>query len=418
MLNRHAFVRTLERIQAKGGFRDHAMLLEISIDDFAELCDHEGIDKGDRLLKKTAELLQAHFRDDLLSRFGDHEFLVLTHTQESPDEVIERCLDMLHQGALQDACELTQAPEFSLGVITASQAKNLSSLELIRRCRRAARRTRTEQTPDSEPINTFNDRAPEALPSSEVDSEIVALIDKALEHDRFRLLYQPIVSLEGDTRENYSVLVRLLDNNGVERDPAWFYQHAAHSERLSEIDRWVIRHAIRELSRHRSIGRKINFHITLSHDGALDDSMLLWVCDCLREFKAKGAWLYFQFDLELLEKHPPELTRLIKGLKKINCKISCNGIGGDFTHHDLLQHYRVELARFSPELTNGLASDIDRQDRLAELNAELQQAGMKTAATGIEDANTLAVLWNMSVNYIQGYFLQAPAPQIDVVDSE
>jgi len=24
----------------------------------------------------------------------------------------------------------------------------------------------------------------------------------------------------------------------------------------------------------------------------------------------------------------------------------------------------------------------------------------------------------MSVNYIQGYFLQAPAPQIDVVDSE
>ncbi len=36
----------------------------------------------------------------------------------------------------------------------------------------------------------------------------------------------------------------------------------------------------------------MNFHVHLSRDGALDDSMLLWICDCLREFKVKGSWLY------------------------------------------------------------------------------------------------------------------------------
>ncbi len=418
LFNRHAFVRALERIQTKGGFRDNAMLMKISIDNFAELCDHEGIDKGDRLLKKTAEILQSHFHDDLLSRFGDHEFLVLTHSRKSPDEVAKHCLDTLHEGSIQRTCELSEPPEFSLGVVTSNQARNLSALELIRRCRRAVRHTRTEREPARQSASTFNDNGPEEPAAPEVDAKIVDLIDSALEHDGFRLLYQPIVSLEGDTRENYSVFVRLPDNNGVEREPAWFYQHASRSQRLSEIDRWVIRRAISELSRHRSIGRKINFHITLSHDGALDDSMLLWVCDCLREFKAKGAWLYFQFDLELLQKRPPKLMRLIQGLKKINCRISCNGIKDDFTHHDLLQHYAVEFVRLSPELTRDLASDAKRQERLAELNAGLQQAGMKTAATGIEDANTLAALWNMNVNYIQGYFLQEPAPQIDVIGNE
>ena len=335
LFNRHAFVGALERIQTTGGFRDNAMLMEISIDNFAELCDREGIDKGDRLLKKTAEILRSHFSDDLLSRFGDHEFLVLTHSRKSPDEVAERCLDTLHQGSIQEACELAEPPEFSLGAITSSQASNLSALELIRRCRRAARYARTERDPASEPISVFNDIDLEEPVVPEVDTEIVGLIDGALEHDGFRLLYQPIVSLEGDTRENYSVFVRLIDENGVEREPAWFYQHANRSERLSEIDRWVIRRAISELSRHRSIGRKINFHITLSHDGALDDSMLLWVCDCPREFKAKGAWLYFQFDLELLQQRPPGLMRLIEGLKKINCQISCNGIKDGFTNYDL-----------------------------------------------------------------------------------
>jgi len=414
LLNRHAFVRALERIHTKEGFRDNAMLLEIRIGNFTELCDHEGIDKGDRLLKKTAEILQFHFREDLLSRFGDHEFLVLTHSNKSADEIIESCLKVLQESAIQQACELAEPPEFNLGAVTSSQAQNLSVLEFIHRCQRAARYSRTEREAASEPVSRFNidDLAEPVAP------EIVNLIDNALEHNGFRLLYQPIVSLEGDTRENYSVFMRLLDDKGIEREPAWFYQHAARSERLSEIDRWIIRHAISELTRHRSIGRKINFHITLSHDGALDDSLLLWVCDCLREFKAKGAWLYFQFELELLQQRPPELMRLIQGLKKINCRISCNGIRDDFTQNDLLQDYQVELVRLSPDLTSDLATNAKRQEQLAELNAELQQAGMKTVATGIEDANTLAALWNMNVNYIQGYFLQEPAPQIDVVGNE
>ncbi len=418
LLNRNAFVRALERIQSEGNLSENTLLMKISIDNFAELCDDEGLDKGDLLLKKTAEMLQADFGGDLLSRFGDHEFLVLTHSNNSPDQVAERCLELLTQGALQEQCELAEPPEFSLGAITCSQASNLSALELVRRCRRASRSVRSEGDNNSEPISVYNDLDLEETVAPEVDTEIVGLIDGALEHDGFRLLYQPLVSLEGDTRENYSVFVRLLDENGVEREPAWFYQHADRSERLSEIDRWVIRRAIGELSRHRNIGRKVNFHITLSRDGALDDSMLLWVCDCLREFKAKGAWLYFQFDVALLQERPPGLMRFIEGLHKINCQISCSGVKDDFSDIELFEHYRVSLVRLSPELSRDMVSNAEHQDRFARLNNRLQEAGFKTAATGIEDANTLAVLWNMSVNYIQGYFLQEPAPQIDAADKD
>ena len=34
--------------------------------------------------------------------------------------------------------------------------------------------------------------------------------------------------------------------------------------------------------------------------------------------------------------------------------------------------------------------------------------GMQTVAERVEDANTMAVIWQLGVQYIQGYFVHAP----------
>ena len=35
-------------------------------------------------------------------------------------------------------------------------------------------------------------------------------------------------------------------------------------------------------------------------------------------------------------------------------------------------------------------------------------AGMQTVAERVEDANTMAVLWQLGVDYIQGHYVQEP----------
>ncbi|RMG33153.1 MAG: EAL domain-containing protein [Gammaproteobacteria bacterium] len=412
LLHRHAFLRSLEALQTREGIPANGLLLGVSIDNFPDLSDEEGMEVADRLLERSAQILGEHLGDALLSRFGEHEFLAFMQTSTAPNEIAAQCLRALQAGELRRQCGLAQEPEFSLSVMSTKHARDLSIHEIIHRCRRAARHARQKRDFNDDPISVFNDigLSPDAV--DDVDSQIVSLIDEALEHDKFRLLYQPIVSLEGDTREDYAIYVRLLDAEGTEREPAWFYRHADQAERLAEIDRWVIRRAIRELAQHRAQGKKVNFHITLSREGALDDSMLLWVCDCLREFRAKGAWLYFQFDYALLREHPPALLRLAEDLRKINCKISCNAIPPDFSDYSLLSLYGVEIARFTPELSADLATDHVRRHRLKALNSELQRQNIRTVATCIENANTLAALWNIGINYVQGYFLQEPTPSI------
>ena len=84
------------------------------------------------------------------------------------------------------------------------------------------------------------------------------LLDQALGTGpaELRLVYQPIVSLMGDSQENYSVLVRLLDAEGVLHEAKEFIGVAAASGRLGEIDRWVINHAVAELASQRANGHR------------------------------------------------------------------------------------------------------------------------------------------------------------------
>ncbi len=241
----------------------------------------------------------------------------------------------------------------------------------------------------------------------------VRLIDEALTNDRLQLMFQPIVSLQGDTRENYSVLVRLQDRNGNLLLPELFLPDAERSGRMLQIDRWVIRHAIQELAQHREEGKKVNFFITLSRDSILEPETLIWVCDCLREFHARGGWITFQIDQVLARELAKPAQRLIEGLKKIKCQIALDHFGLEPGGEALLQQLPVDFARLSPDFTQGLPGDQQKQDRLAQINELIQKEGAKTVATGVEDANCLTVLWTVGIGYIQGFFLQEPSSTIE-----
>ncbi len=141
--------------------------------------------------------------------------------------------------------------------------------------------------------------------------------------------------------------------------------------------------------------------------------MLLWICDCLREFRAKGAWLVLQFDERDVRRSWKPGLALIDGLKKINCRIAISNFVESETSEGMLRHLGVDIVKLSPEFMRDLATDQAQQDRMNAINARLQRNDYKTVASSVEDAASLAILWNVGVNYIQGYFLQEPSNTIN-----
>jgi EAL domain-containing protein (putative c-di-GMP-specific phosphodiesterase class I) len=56
----------------------------------------------------------------------------------------------------------------------------------------------------------------------------------------------------------------------------------------------------------------------------------------------------------------------------------------------------------------GLAVDQHLQQRVRDLVDQAKSKQIGTIAERVEDANTMAVLWQLGVEFIQGYFVNEP----------
>ncbi len=430
LYNRRYLIDQLNEITANTDKNRHDHSLHyIQIDGFKKIRAEVGVINSDKLIKVVASTLSKILSDDeLLSRFGDHTFIILSKKSKlleaEPFAELIRSQIEEHNFAV-DGNEIDLTCSVGIGYLTSD---NLSSQELINQAYNACEAARDEggnivlsydkeemqqhygdeatETDTSEPAS---DKEPETTTDY---SKIDNLIKNALKNDKFKIVYQPIVSLQGDTREHYAVLTRIVDEDNNEVMPGEFIDRAKQINLMSKIDRWIIKHAISELAYHRGQGHKTKFFIHISESGLQDESLLLWICDCLRESNAKGAWIIFQFCEEDIRAHTQNAKKLISGLEKIRCQIAVDRFGLKPNNELMLKHLPINYIKLDPSLTQGLCQSQEKQDKLGDINQSIQDFNIKTIAMGVEDANSLAVLWTVGVNYIQGYFMQKPSETI------
>jgi len=430
LFNRRYLMERLSEVTSDKDIKHNNYALHyIQIDSFQKIRAAVGVVNSDSLIKEIANILRATIDEsDLLSRFGDHTFVILSKKSKllEAEPFAERIRSAIENHAFQPEDSSTQ-PTCSIG-ISYLTSENTLSQELINQAYNACEAACGEggniffsyddeemqqhygsDTDESESTENLTEKEP---PTDDEASRIGQLIEHALENDRFRLVYQPIVSLQGDTREHYAVLIRLLDEDDTEIPPAEFLDHAKHMNLMSKIDRWVIKHSMAELAQQRNQGHKTKFFINISESGIQDESLLLWICDCLRELDAKGAWIIFQLHEADIRAHTQNAKRLIEGLKKIRCQIAVGRFGLTPNNELLLKHMPIDYIKLDQSLTHGLCQSQEKQDRLGEINRTVQSFNIKSIAMGVEDANSLAVLWTVGINYIQGYFMQKPSETI------
>jgi multidomain signaling protein FimX len=249
-----------------------------------------------------------------------------------------------------------------------------------------------------------------------VEDGLMARIQSALEGEGFTLAFQPIVSLMGDSREHYSVLVRLRRPDGTLTSAADIIRSAAGTGRMADIDRWVMRTAFALLSQRRRRGEKAAFFISLSADIVADEGLLIWICDALREFDLRGSWLTFQMQERDALRQAKAWAALAAGLRDIRCRICVN-------QHGLVDAAdsggvgKPDFVKFAPSLVDGLSHDKDKQHHLLELIRLARGRNVRTIITGVDDARSLNLLWDAGIEYVQGDYLQAPETGIDLPQS-
>ncbi|NQD93403.1 GGDEF domain-containing response regulator [Pseudomonas sp. CrR25] len=383
-----------------------ASLAYIRLDRYAALLAEVGLAGIDLLLTDLANLLRAHFAGEAqLARFGDDVFTVL-HLSKAPEQTREGLAALLKkvESHLFDISGRTAQTTLSIGVAGLNE-KTTKAQDVVDRAQRCA-----DELNEGNALKLF-DPADE-LAAAANRGNIVAMVQQALEHNSFRLLFQPIISLRGDSHEHYEVLLRLLNPQGEEVPPTDFLNAAKEAGLGEKIDRWVVLNSIKLLADHRSKGHDTRLFVHLSSASLQDQTLLPWLSVALKAARLPSDALVFQFSEPDAIAYLKQAKTLTQGLNELHCKVALSQFGCALNPFNTLKHLHIDFVKIDGSFSQEL-NKPDSQEALKTLLASLHAQAKLTIVPFVESASVLATLWQAGVNYIQGYYLQGPSQSMN-----
>jgi multidomain signaling protein FimX len=401
LLNRPALLQELkQRLNApiSGGVRYVGI---IRPDGFATLEKDLGASSSESCLIEFATLLKEHAGSkDLVGRLGGVNFLILLERGNEHD--IEAWCT---QFVAACARHVVQVKEQSLAItctigisVVPPQNANLDAIlaDALNSCRRGRQRSGNQVV--------TSDHADTDTRVQSYDAVWIKHIKAALMENRFRLVQQPVASLQGENADMFDVLVRMLDHQGKEVLPAEFLPAAERNDLLKSIDRWVVGASLTFAAQR----RPGCIFVRLSKDTLRDQSFLGWLDLQSKATQAEPARICFQITESIVNNHLTQAQNLSKGLRERGFRFALDNFGSGRDPFGLLETLALDFVKIDGALIQSLHTDNEIQTKVRSLIESTRQRQIQTIAERVESANTMAILWQLGVQYIQGYFVNAP----------
>lgn len=413
LYNRHHLMDTLSqtiaRVQKEGS---DATLAYIALDEFVHKKNQIGISGADLVIGDMAALISACARDNqVVARLSDDAFCILgpQDTIDSMKEVAEN-LRRRVEDYLFEASGRTLQLTVSIGI--AAITENAPQAEdLVGRAHTAADEVRQQE--GHEHGNGINVYEPQLQSHGGSLEGTADAIQQALDNDQFRLLFQPIINLRGEGEEHYEAFVRMLDQNDNEVSPYDFLPPGGPVNTAAKIDRWVVLQTIKQLASHRSKGHETKLFLNLTAETIQDQTFPSWLGVALKAARLPGNSLIFQFSERDATTYLKQARDFCNALRELHCSLSITHFGGALNPFNTLKHLDVDYVKLDGTYTDEIQKDEQSRETVKEMIQTLHQQGKLTVMPLVESASVLATIWQAGVNYIQGYYLQAPTPDMD-----
>jgi EAL domain-containing protein (putative c-di-GMP-specific phosphodiesterase class I) len=202
----------------------------------------------------------------------------------------------------------------------------------------------------------------------------------------------------------YDLVVRMLDETGKEVLPSEFLAAAARTDLMKNIDRWVVGAAMSLCAARKP--HKV--FVRLSRDSMRDQTLGTWLHQQLKSSGVEASRIVVELGEALAMGHLKEAKELRALVTHLGFGFAIENFGSGRDSAQVLNHLVSHYVKIDGSLMQGLANDRPLQEQVKALVDEARDRGSSTIAERVEDANTMAVLWQLGVQYVQGYFVSSP----------
>ena len=247
----------------------------------------------------------------------------------------------------------------------------------------------------------------------EYDLIWVKHLKSALMDDRFRLAQLPIAGLRRESIQMFDLLVRMLDEQGQSVLPSEFIPAAERNNLMKNIDRWMLQAAI-QFCEEQNADRVF---VRLSRQSITDPATVVWLTKEFDEKNFDCSRLVLQVPEVDAAKHIKQTRDLVRHLQKLGVGFALEHFGIDQERYQILDLLKPDYIKVDGEMMHTLINDSKTQDTVGRIVAAAKERNIKTIAERVENANAMAVLFQLGLDYMQGHYVQEPAVVLQEVNT-
>ena len=405
LLGPEVFIQSLNQVIRKTVKKQAYSLCFFELDGYSRIKKNIGITRSDHLLHEISDFMTTHASADVkISRLNSDVYTVLVNA-DTATQCIDKINSLQEEFAAHSFNSIDRAINVSsnIGIVhitdqihTPDQALSLADVACT------VSRNRKQNQPHI--YNPEEDRST----VEHVDQNWTDKIQDALKNNNFKLLFQPIVSLGSEKEIIYEVLLRIKGSGKEDTLPGQFLHFARQSNLESDIDKWVIQHAILTLQKNKNPATRL--FINLSEASLKDISFIEWIEE---HYTSEVPNLVFEIPEYSALKWQSETLHFIQEIKSLKGEICIDQFGNHPESKQQINALQADFHKIDGAFVSNLSTNRKHQSIVHNICHGSEKSATKTIATYVQDADSMAILWREGVDFVQGNYLQPPAAHLD-----
>ena len=376
-------------------------LLFLDLDHFKQINDSLGHPFGDRVLQQVTERLKKCIRQvDTASRLGGDEFVLLLHEADAEGAEIcaRRVLDELSAPFSMDGMNFTVTSSIGIALYPADGS---SMADLIKNADSAMYYVKERGRSD---FRFYQRQMNIGLLSR---MKLDHAMRQALEHDLFRLHYQPQIELKTGKLLGVEALLRWTDKDLGEVSPAQFIPIAEESGVIVPIGNWVMQTAIRQAALWNKDGKQIRVAINVSALQFQQSNFVESIALALQENDLKPECIELELTESILIRDAEEALKRLQSLADLGVKLAIDDFGTGYSSLSYLKRFPIYKLKIDRSFVDALPDDESDAAIVTAIIHLAQALKLRVLAEGVETIEQRDFLQKMLCDEMQGYLFSA-----------
>lgn len=407
--NRRMFQSRLEQEIIKSA-RDNLSLalFLIDLDQFKEVNDTLGHDKGDALLQEAALRISSCVRgSDMVARLGGDEFSVIFPSLSDKTSHIEDCAQRILKRLAEPFQLDSEVIHVSASIgITLCPDDGAEIDVLMKNADQAMYLAKKKGR------NRFSYFTKALQQEAQKRMRLIHELRQALANDQFRVYFQPVVDMASGRIQKAEALLRWQHPDLGMVPPLEFIPLAEEIGLINEIGDWVFKESARWAKRWAGLWSEdfqVSVNISPVQFMTAENICEDWRA-YLKELELPGGCIVIEITEGLLLNAEDSVIDKLLKLREVGIQVAIDDFGTGYSSLAYLKKFHIDYLKIDRTFVSNLVTNENDMVLSEAIIIMAHKLGLKVIAEGVESERQSHMLSEAGCDYAQGYLYSKPVP--------